>query len=359
MNNIHINMPCNPLSYSIFAVNFVHNLSVLNNTSIKIIPIGTVDLSSYSEPIQKNIQCLIDHDIDADTCLRIFHLEHTEFPKDYKYKMVYSFFELDRIDANAVERANTLTKYIVPSKWAKQVAINSGVKVPIEVITPAVYQPQKMRDRKFSKPVKFLVSGKWEIRKCHDLILEAFEDACNVFDDVELHLRTFNHFSTSKDLEFWHNLVKKNKLAHKIKILPFEGKYENIINSYSDYDVFIGVSRGEGWMYPLMEAMAAGLLCIASDNTAMSEYVTEDNCILVKPTKLTTAYDNKWFFGDGNWSDFSVKDISSSIIKANSFILSNNHQKITNAAIRTADKYNWTKTVNNFSLMLGRSKNDS
>jgi glycosyltransferase involved in cell wall biosynthesis len=94
--------------------------------------------------------------------------------------------------------------------------------------------------------------------------------------------------------------------------------------------------------------MSAGCLCIASNNTAMGDYVTKENSIIIEPCGKVPARDGKWFFGDGNWSDFKQEDIIEALIEAkdNSY-----EQKRTQAQI-TANKFNWDNTAKSIKEVL-------
>lgn len=79
----------------------------------------------------------------------------------------------------------------------------------------------------------------------------------------------------------------------------------------SVFDFYLSPSRAEGQNLPLQEAMACGLVPITTKNTAMLDYVSEDNSILIKSklreiTHLDTADHSIWGF---EWHDCTELDI--------------------------------------------------
>lgn len=77
------------------------------------------------------------------------------------------------------------------------------------------------------------------------------------------------------------------------------------------FDFYMSPSRAEGQNLPLQEAMAAGVIPVTTDNTAMSDYITERNSVIIPsvPTEIThlTSSDvSTWGF---QWYDCSELDI--------------------------------------------------
>jgi len=107
------------------------------------------------------------------------------------------------------------------------------------------------------------------------------------------------------------------------------------------------VSRAEGFFLPLLEAMKAGCLCIASDCTAQSDYISDTNCIIVKPVDMVKAHDGKWFKGQGEWADFDSQDIVEAMQKAKVIIEENTkiYDDHIAKAIKTANSFTWERSA--------------
>src|SRR5690606_32740152 len=114
---------------------------------------------------------------------------------------------------------NYLDHLFVPSKWAKEVALENGIKVPITVVNPATSVPPNFAPSTSSaKTYVFFTVGKWEKRKGHDTLIRCFGRAFKESDDVELHLFTHNPFLNEKEHNYWLPLVQNSPLSHKIKV---------------------------------------------------------------------------------------------------------------------------------------------
>lgn len=80
---------------------------------------------------------------------------------------------------------------------------------------------------------------------------------------------------------------------------------------FSLFDFYMSPSRAEGQNLPLQEAMAAGVIPVTTDNTAMSDYVTKNNSVVIPSrateiTHLTSSDASTWGF---QWYDCSELDI--------------------------------------------------
>lgn len=68
-------------------------------------------------------------------------------------------------------------------------------------------------------------------------------------------------------------------------------------------------ARGEGWNLELLEMMAMGKTVIATNNTAHTEYCTNDNSILVDTPSKESAFDGVFFGGRHEWYDVSTTEV--------------------------------------------------
>ena len=100
----------------------------------------------------------------------------------------FPIFELDRLDAGEIHHLKQLDAILVCSKWAAGVVASSGINVPIVVAPLGVDRsifheadrrgPGPRPTRASLVPTIFVNNGKWEWRKGHDFLLQAF---CNAF----------------------------------------------------------------------------------------------------------------------------------------------------------------------------------
>lgn len=214
----------------------------------------------------------------------------------------YTIFELD--DFNEVEKHNiaNVDELWVCSEWAKNVILNKTRQTNVKVIPlgidPEIYQPIQ---QKKNGPYRFFYHGKWEIRKCADIIPELFSKAFSETDDVELIAMTHNPFLPESESAEWIRFWKESPLGNKIKFLPWVNSQREVYNILSEMNAYIGISRAEGFNLPLLNAISCGLPAISTNYSAHTEFCTKDNCYLVEAEELEPARDFKWFHGQGNW----------------------------------------------------------
>jgi glycosyltransferase involved in cell wall biosynthesis len=92
-----------------------------------------------------------------------------------------------------------------------------------------------------------------------------------------------------------------------------------------------------------------GLPVITTDYSAHTEYATNDNAMLVKVNQLEPAFDNKWFFNQGEWAKLD-KDVIEQIVQymrtVHKIKQENGSIPLNAAGIQTAHKFSWDVTAN-------------
>lgn len=321
-------------SYSIVAFYLLKYMAEIG-VEVSLFPIGPVDISQYEDQDISFIPKFLENAKQFDNsapCLKVFHQNRLgEFVGKGKH-IAYSFFEIDPLSKEDVHHINSADLFISPSKWAKDVCVKSGVKVPIEVVSPSVDTSLFTEgDKRKDSIVKFLHVGKWEKRKCHEEMVCAFGEAFDAFDNVSLDLFCYNPFCNDEENDSWARMVVTSKNGHKIKIINPVKTHVEILNLYKKYDVYASLSHAEGYDLPLVEAMANGLLCMGTYSTAHKDYLKEDNCILVCPDGKEAAVDGKWFLGEGEWDKFNVDDFAKAFVRAKEEIDKKEVRKMENA----------------------------
>ncbi len=104
---------------------------------------------------------------------------------------------------------------------------------------------------------KIAAVGRLEPQKNHRLLLEAFAGFQKSFPAYELHI-----FGTGKLEQELKNVVKEKNLDDCV---IFEGFKKDVLEIIRSYEMFVLSSDYEGISNSLMEAMALGISCIATD----------------------------------------------------------------------------------------------
>lgn len=265
-------------------------------------------------------------------CIRIFH----QFSLDQMVGRPEGFpiFELDKFTDIEKHHIKSLDRVFVCSKWAQDIVLKEcGIQ---SVVAPLgvgqEFFPVKTNN---SKPT-FLHIGKTEVRKNSKLIVDLFAEEFKK-DDVQLLLAWQNIFSN--DQKEWDNYAKF-RLGDKVKIVP-RLNYSDIPKLIQSCDYYISLSSTEGFNLPLLEAMACGKPCIATNNTAQTEFLNNENCLLVETPNMEPAYDGIWFHGHGNWHqiDKAAQDQFKQHLRGCLSLKTNE------AGIETSKQFTWERTA--------------
>lgn len=232
-----------------------------------------------------------------------------------------TMWESTKLKINDVLLLNKYKVIFVPSESLKIIFINSGVTRPIEVFDPFVndiycYQPHK--------PKKNLIFG---------LGFNKSFNRKNEFNTINYFLETFKN---KQDVELWIKTDQEIKIKDN-KIKFFYDSFSNLemLNWYSNIDVFINLAKGEGIGMFNLESMAVGRPVIGNSFLTVSDYLNEKNgyCVdysLENPNEL-------FFLNCGKWS-ISKKE---SVVKIFNNIYNNRDEIIEKGllASKSVEKY--------------------
>lgn len=186
-------------------------------------------------------------------------------------KIAYSMHESTEIPPQWTTIINNnFDALIVPDRWLVEVYERCGVRKPIFVIPLGAYledfyvAPERQRNTPFT----FGVSAAYCHRKNHLLLVEAFGRAFG--NDPQVRLKIHGRFGPASVV---------NQIKQKIKQLKLKNVslYKGVLEQ-KDYhaflrslDCYVLLSKGEGYSVSPREALALGLPCIITNNTAHEE----------------------------------------------------------------------------------------
>lgn len=346
MKKININCPIGKTGYGITSLNIVkglHNLGI----EISLFLMGhNIELNFPNEKQLINQlhanSSLFDY---KAPCLKIWHQHDLALKIGNGDYYSFPFFEVDKLSPREKHHLNYCNYIFVASQWAKNILIQNGITRPIYVA------PLGVDTKIFNIPPKikmqndnyvFFHIGKWEKRKAQDFLIEAFDNAFNINDQVELWLLPHNAFLNKEEEAEWIKIANNAKLKDRIKIfqrLPTQQQLAEFI-FYGDCGVF--PSRAEGWNNEIPECMAIGKPIITTNYSAHTEYCNSDNSYLINIDELEPANDGKWFFGEGNWAKLGQNQMEQ-MVQHMRFVYTNNIKSNENG-IKTANKYSWENT---------------
>lgn len=304
---MNLSLPLNQLGYGIVGTNLAVEIKKIIN-DVCIWPLGPVDCDpEYLEQIRTNIANPNYFDSNA-TSYKMFHASQMVMHPSKGVWSGSTFFEVDKLNELEVKFLNTLDVIFSFGEWSKQVMLDNGVKAKIEKISIGVDQ-RFFYPRNEQAPDKtvFINCGKWEKRKGHDVLVEAFNKAFDENDNVELWMMNDNPFLPPEEQQKWIDLYKNSKLGNKIKIVKRVPHQQEVSDIFAKVNCGVFPSRAEGWNLECAELMAMGKDIIVTDCTAHTEYCNKDNSMLIDVPEKELAFDGKWFMNQGNWHKFGDK----------------------------------------------------
>lgn len=240
--------------------------------------------------------------------------EHVEY-----YFVGRSMFETDRIPSDWLEVANdpdVVDEIWVPSEFNVGTFSKAGVKaeklvkIPESIdvfhFDPHIYRKNShivakldSKENEIEK-VQFLSVMKWESRKAWKELLTAYFDEFSGDDRDKIRLSILFKMSPSdfKEYEdFKHKYLQHAGVAvsslPEVHFIAERISYLKLPLLYHSVDAFVSASHGEGWGLPLCEAMSMGLPTIASNWSGNTEFMNNNNSLLVA-VEMGAANQVRW-----------------------------------------------------------------
>lgn len=308
MNNLNLQCPINPLGYGQASLNLL--LALNKRCEVALWPIGQVaipdDNKTVASVVKQSIANQSVFDYHAPS-LRIWHQFEMAQHIGKGIRVGMPIFELNRFDDREKHHLNSLDKIFVCSQWAQEVVYDQIGK--FANVVPLGVDRNIFHERKNNflmvdapGPYKFLNIGKWEIRKGHDVIIEAFCQAFDENDDVELWMMNHNPFLSEAQTAEWQNSYKRSKLGSKVRFIDRVRTNGEVADIMRKVDCGVFPARAEGWNLELIEMMSCGKPVITTSYSAHTEFCNSENSNLVETAGLEEAWDGIWFKGQGEWA---------------------------------------------------------
>ena len=339
---LNLMAPVNQLGYGVAGLNILKALQEEGvETSLFVIGQPQVTSQKDADAVKRGLETAKFFDPLAP-CVKIWHQNQmAEFVGKGEH-IGFPIFELDKFDTLEKHHLQSCDRLFLCSEWAKKVCEDNGIigckknVVPLGVDS-SLFKPAPVRNE--DKTI-FFNCGKWEVRKGHDVLINAFEMVLDHNEDVELWMMCTNPFNSPEEEANWKQLYSNPK----VKLIPRAETQEEVYNIMSQVDCGVFPSRAEGWNLELLEMMATGKHVIATDYSAHTEFCTKENSGLVSIEDTEPAFDGKWFFNQGNWAKITEHQIFDINTKMQNFIL-NRKGTLNEAGIETAKKFSWTNTA--------------
>lgn len=342
---INLQIPINQLGYGVAGTNIAKSL--LKTVPVHIQPIGQLDESLIDLGMQNALEKNVIEHQPSWPLVKIWH--QTDFINRIGTGKYFGFpiFELDTFAFNEICHLKIPDEIIVCSHWAKQIILNHVNKkvgvVPLGVNRDIFHENYETETTE--KPYKFFTIGKLEYRKGHDFIVNCFNKAFEVSDNVELNMMVHNPFLPSDITNKWYTSFKNTKLSSKINIINRVKTHKDVAEFISQNDCGLFPARAEGWNLELLESMSCGKPAIATNYSAHTEFCNNKNSYLIEIDGLEKAHDMMggiWFRGQGNWAELGDEQEEQMI---NHMRYCYKNQPKNEEGISTAKEFSWDNSV--------------
>lgn len=213
----------------------------------------------------------------------------------YRPLLLYTMWEVSRVNTFIIREFNNVSTIVVPCQWNKEVFLQSGTTVPIEVVPLGIdtsifsYQPPSSNDFVFG-------TGNNDFRKRLKDVLRCF---CRAFHprirDVKLKIKV----SPQDNLGAFAD--------ERIEVLNKNLSQQELAKWYHGIDVFVSAAYAEGWGLMQHEAMACGRPLISPWYGGVKDFFDKDcgYCVDYREILASGPYE----YSGGFWADFNEDDM--------------------------------------------------
>lgn len=290
---------------------------------------------------------------DPDWATLIFY-----YPNEYerwlfsdRRNMGYYIFECTKIPQPFVEAINELDAVCTASQWGVDILKANGVHIPCHVVHGGVdtdyFNPT---NRNPGDGFKILHVGKCEQRKSTEEIIHAFVVAFRDNPQVTLTISADNVFTNVNVQDVVDQLLSAHEATDMRDRIHVIGFVDDIRTLYHSHHLAVFAPKAEGIGLPITEAMACGMPVIAPNHSGMSEYVSEENAIVLTGYVETDIWDPHFFPVAGAFGTWQAPDIDE-IVEQMQWAYSNydDAQRIgIQAASWMNANYTWDKVAQEF-----------
>ena len=343
--DINLTAPINELGYGVTGLNLLKAL-VQNGVEVSYWPIGQPSVYDANDG-SIITQCMKNSSTFNPNApsLRVWHQHDMAQHIGTGERIGFPIFELTKFSDVEKHHLSTLDKVIVCSEWAKSIVEKevpgSSVHVAPLGVDTSVFKTEQSERR---STTVLLNIGKWEIRKGHDILCEAFNNAFKEDDDVELWMMNHNPFLNEEQQKEWHDLYLNSALGSKIKMIPRVQTHQEVAQIMQQADVGVFPSRAEGWNLEALEMMSIGKYVILTDYSGHTEFATQINSKLITIDETEDAYDGIWFHGQGEWACMGESQMEQLVLHMKTLYELNqkdNGKNRNERGIITGKKFSW------------------
>ncbi|MFA4971462.1 MAG: hypothetical protein WC683_02535 [bacterium] len=262
-------------------------------------------------------------------------LNHEQLTVVRKAMILFSAFETDKLDEDAVRYMNMLGRVWVTCDKNKQWLSAAGVdEAHIVVVPHPFYGKDPMAQPRTGKRTglfRFLNVSKWEPRKAQHDLIGGFLLAFGPADDAELVLKC-NPFARVEgypadwqaSIEQWAANEKvsarwtKEKIYERVKVLwKAHMTRAELAQLYRECDVYVSTGRAEGFDLPAFDAKLSGMRMIHAASGGPEMFHQPGVDVLIDPTAETQPFHPIYNAApDARWCGFDATHVSHALMAA-------------------------------------------
>ena len=231
---------------------------------------------------------------------------------DSLIKIAYSMFETTRLPTQWSAILNTFfDAVVVPDKYYTKVYKRSGVKIPIFVLPCGLYLEEFLNyPIKQHKNVPFIfgTSAAFWPHKNNEILIEAFAQEFGNSSNVKLIIHS--RFGGAEQV----NSLKNKYQLTNLQFINSALNKNDYLSLMSSFDVYVLLSKAEGYSVTPREALALGIPCILSRNTA-HKTICDTGFVKGVTSKTKNSADYLHMFGQVCGHNFScnIEDVRKSL----------------------------------------------
>jgi glycosyltransferase involved in cell wall biosynthesis len=355
--------PINTLSYGYTSLHCVDELIKLGH-EVALFPIGQPQCHPRHENSIRQALANADRFDTNAPCIRLWHQHDMSMFVGKHAHIGFPIFELDTFTEKERHHINSCDVLYVCSNWAKDVITKDIIEKWEDHYSPVTHSPLMVKvvplgvdsgifypQLSKRKPTIFLNAGKWEVRKGHDILIKAFQAAFPSETNVELWMMCDNPFLNDEQVKYWKNLYNDSR----VRFIPRVETDEQVADIMRQADCGVFPSRAEGWNLEALEMLSCGKHVIATDYSAHTEFLTDENAFLMPIFDVEPAYDGIWFHNQGNWGKIDNTQIKflADLMKYIHNVKQRGELTLNIQGIETAKKFSWINTASTIVEHLG------
>jgi glycosyltransferase involved in cell wall biosynthesis len=254
----------------------------------------------YALPYQVNLVQIALHDLES-----FFTVIDPNFFKG-RYSVLFLVWESEYIAPELTENLHLFNEIWTTSQYCKKIfekVFKNPIIIvphPVEVQLEPIEKPQTIQvfdQNKFSFLFLFSYHSSVERKNPHFLI-EAFKNAFNPNDNVELIIKTVGGQQFKKERRKLEYNLPKN-----IKIYDIELPKNDVNHLIASCDAYVSLHHSEGFGLSLAEAMYLGKPVVATNYSGNTEFMNEENSFPVNYQLSTIKESDGLFCTKTIWAD--------------------------------------------------------